>query len=91
MAYSRQDVEINTQIKDKEKVKDLLQPIYNFATKHGAEFDAWFDGDECLIVSYEINGRTPSYCKGVMFEIKQMLEDVFNCKAKVLLNGYSSE
>ena len=39
MMFSRQDVRINTKIKDKEELIKLMQPICDFATKHEVSFD----------------------------------------------------
>ncbi len=86
--FSRQDVIINTKIKDNEELIKLMQPICDFATKHDVSFDSGFDDKGNLIATYEAEGKTSAYCKGMVLEIKQMLKDAFNCKIDVLLYAY---
>ena len=86
--YSRQDVRINTKIKDAETLIKLMQPICDFATKHDVSFDSGYDEKGNLVATYEAEGKTSAYCKGMVLEIKQMLKDTFNCKIDVLLYAY---
>ena len=86
--YSRQDVKINTGISDVEKIIEMVQPVYDFANKHGVEFNIGFDGEYNFLASYEAEGKTSAYCKGVVAEIKQMLKEIFNCKVETLLYVY---
>ena len=88
MMYSRQDVRINTKIKDNETLIKLMQPICDFATKHDVGFDSGYDSQGNLVATYEAEGKTSAYCKGMVAEIKQMLKDTFNCKIDVLLYAY---
>lgn len=88
MNYGRQDVRINTKITDKETLIRMVKPICDFADKHNAPFDLAYSSDGSLVATYEIEGKTSSYCKGVLAEIKQMLKDTFNCKIDVLLYAY---
>ena len=68
-------------------IKDLLKPIGDFADKHNTSFLAGYSDNE-LVATYEAEGKTSSYCKGVVSEIKQMLKDAFNCKIEVLFYAY---
>ena len=88
MMFSRQDVRINTKIKDNEELIKLMQPICDFATKHDVSFDSGFDDMGNLVATYWAEGKTSAYCKGMVLEIKQMLKDTFNCKIDVLLYAY---
>lgn len=88
MMFSRQDVRINTKIKDSETLIKLMQPICDFATKHDVSFDSGFDEKGNLVVTYWAEGRTSAYCKGLVLEIKQMLKDTFKCKIDVILYAY---
>ena len=64
--YSRQDVRINTKIKDNEELIKLLKPICDFATKHDVSFNSGFDEKGNLVVTYEAEGKTSAYCKGMV-------------------------
>lgn len=86
--YSRQDVKIKTKITNQETVENLVKPICDFADKHGVSFTLGYNGENYLIASYEAEGKTSAYCKGMVAEIKQMLKDAFNCKIEVLLYAY---
>ena len=88
MMYSRQDVRINTKITDNEKIINLAQPICDFATKHDVSFNIGYDDKGFLVATYEAEGKTSAYCKGMVAEIKQMLKDTFNCKIDVILYAY---
>ena len=86
--FSRQDVRINTKIKDNEELIKLIQPICDFATKHDVSFDLGFDDKDNLVAIYRAEGKTSAYCKGMILEIKQMLKDTFHCKIDVLFYVY---
>ena len=86
--YSRQDVRIKTKITNEETVKKLVQPICDFADKHDVVFSIGYGKDSGLIASYEAEGKTSAYCKGMVAEVKQMLKDTFNCKIEVLFYAY---
>lgn len=86
--YSRQYVKINTNITDEETVKKIVQPICDFAEKHDVVFSIGYGKNNGLIASYEAEGKTSAYCKGMVAEIKQMLKDAFNCKIEVLFYAY---
>lgn len=88
MAYARQDVRINTKITDNETLIKLIEPICKFATDHNAGFDSGFNSDNDLVITYEAEGLTSAYCKGIISEIKQMLKDAFECKIDVLFYAY---
>lgn len=86
--YSRQDVRINTKITDRETVEKLVKPICDSADKHDVSFSLGYNGGNQLVASYEAEGKTSAYCKGMVAEIKQMLKDAFNCKIEVLFYAY---
>lgn len=88
MNYSRQDVRIHTKITDEETLVRMTKPIGDFADKHNAPFNLGYGSDGSLIATYEVEGKTSAYCKGVVAEIKQMLKDTFNCKIDVVLYAY---
>lgn len=88
MTYSRQDVKINTKITDEQTIVRMVQPILDFANKHSIAFNLGYDDNEGLVASYEAEGLTPAYCKGMVAEIKQMLKDAFRCKIDVLFYAY---
>lgn len=87
MNYSKQEVRINTKITD-EKIKELVQPIVDFTNKHDIGFMIGYSGENNLVATYEIEGKTSAYCKGMVAEIKQMLKDAFKCKIDVLVYIY---
>ena len=88
MNYSRQDVRINTKITDEEMLIKMTKPICDFADKHDAPFNLGYGSDGSLVATYEVEGKTSAYCKGVVAEIKQMLKDAFHCKIDVLFYAY---
>ena len=88
MMYSRQDVRINTKITDEETLVKMVQPIIDFANKHDVAFNLGYGSGNGLVATYQAEGKTSAYCKGMVAEIKQMLKDTFNCKIDVLLYAY---
>lgn len=88
MEYSRQDVRINTKITDEETISRMAKPIIDFADKHGVYINLGWGYDGCLVATYETEGKTSAYCKGMVAEIKQMLKDTFNCKIDVMFYAY---
>ena len=88
MNYSRQDVRINTKITDETTLAKMAQPICDFADQHDAYFNLGFGSDGSLMATYQVDGRTSAYCKGIVAEIKQMLKDAFNCKIEVIFYAY---
>lgn len=88
MMYSRQDVRINTKIKDEETISRMAKPIIDFADKHGVYINLGWGNDDSLVATYEAEGKTSAYCKGMVAEIKQMLKDTFNCKIDVMFYAY---
>lgn len=88
MNYSRQDVRINTKITDEETIVKMAQPILDFANKHDVAFNLGYGNDNGLVATYQTEGKTSAYCKGMVAEIKQMLKDIFHCKIDVLFYAY---
>ena len=88
MNYSRQDVRINTKITDEETIVKMAQPILDFANKHDVAFNLGYGNDNGLVATYQTEGKTSAYCKGMVTEIKQMLKDIFHCKVDVLFYAY---
>ena len=88
MTYSRQDIRINTKITDEETLTRITQHICDFATKHNVAFDFGFGADNSLVATYEAQGQTSAYCKGMIAEIKQMFKDTFKCKIDVIFYAY---
>ena len=88
MNYSRQDVKINTKITDEATLTKMVQPIIDFANKHDVFFNLGWDNNNGLVATYEAEGNTSAYCKGMVAEIKQMLKDVFRCKIDVMFYAY---
>ncbi len=88
MEYSRQDVRINTKITDEETIAKMAKPIVDFADKHGVYINLGWGNDGCLVATYEAEGKTSAYCKGMVAEIKQMLKDAFHCKIDVMFYAY---
>lgn len=88
MAYSRQDIRINTKITDVKQLKTIASPVIEFANKHDIGFNMGFSTDNHLVVTSEVEGITSAYCKGMVAEVKQMLKDAFKCKLDVLFYAY---
>lgn len=88
MAYSRQDVRIHTKITDEETIANMAKPIVDFADKHDVYINLGWDNSGGLVATYQVEGKTSAYCKGMVAEIKQMLKDVFRCKIDVLFYAY---
>ena len=88
MKFARQDVRINTKIKDEKTLIRLIEPICDFATKHDVAFNSGYNTENELMVTYEAEGLTTAYCKGMVLEIKQMLKDTFKCKIDVIFYVY---
>lgn len=86
--YCKQEVRIKTKITDDETIKTLAQPVIDFANKHEVIIVIGYGKENELIATYEVNGKTSAYCKGMIAEIKQMLKDAFNCKIEVLVYIY---
>lgn len=88
MNYSRQDVIINTKITDTETITKMAKPIVDFADKHGVYFSLGMDDVNTVYATYQAEGKTSAYCKGMIAEIKQMLKDAFHCKIDVMFYAY---
>lgn len=88
MNYSRQDVRIKTKITDEATLVRMVQPIIDFCNKHDVFFNLGWDDNNGLVATYEAEGKTSAYCKGMVAEIKQMLKDTFNCKIDVMFYAY---
>jgi hypothetical protein len=88
MNYSRQDVRIHTKITDEAILTKMTQPIIDFSDKHGVYFNLGWDNSNCLVATYQAEGNTSAYCKGMVVEIKQMLKDIFKCKIDVMFYAY---
>jgi hypothetical protein len=88
MTYSRQDVRINTKITDEETIARMAKPICDFADKHGTYFNLGWGDNYGLVATYQAEGKTSAYCKGMVVEIKQMLKDTFKCKIDVIFYAY---
>lgn len=88
MNYSRQDVQIRTKIADEETLIKMAQPIIDFADKHGVYFELHWYHSNGISATYQAEGNTSAYCKGMMAEIKQMLKDIFKCKIDVMFYAY---
>jgi hypothetical protein len=88
MAYSRRDVRIHTKINDYCLIAKMTGPIIDFAKKHDVYFNLGLDDNNNLVATYEAEGNTSAYCKGMVAEIKQMLKDTFNCKIDVMFYAY---
>ena len=88
MNYSRQDVRINTKITDEKIIVEMVQPILDFANKHDVAFNLGYNDNNGLVATYQAEGKTSAYCKGMVAEIKQMLKDTFNCKIDVVFYAY---
>lgn len=88
MNYSRQDVRINTKITDGKIIVERVQPILDFVNKHDATFNLGYNDNNDLVATYQAEGKTSAYCKGMIAEIKQMLKDAFNCKIDVVFYVY---
>lgn len=88
MEYSRQDVRINTKITDEETITRMAKPIVDFADKHGVYINIGWGNDGGLVATYQAEGKTSAYCKGMIAEIKQMLKDAFHCKIDVMFYAY---
>ena len=88
MTYSRQDVKIHTKITNEDTIRQYAQHICDFADKHGVYFNLGYGPDGSIVATYQAEGKTSAYCKGLVAEIKQMLKDVFNCKIEVLFYAY---
>lgn len=86
--YSRQDVRINTKITDEKIIVEMVQPILDFANKHDVAFNLGYNDNNGLVATYQAEGKTSAYCKGMVAEIKQMLKDTFNCKIDVVFYAY---
>jgi superfamily II DNA helicase RecQ len=79
---------INTKITDMETITKIAQPIADFADKHGVYFCLGVDDANTVYATYQTEGKTSAYCKGMMAEIKQMLKDTFHCKIDVMFYAY---
>ena len=88
MAFSRQTVKINTKITDAEQIKTMVQHIIDFTNKHDIRFILGCDEQNKLFSTYEVEGITSAYCKGMVAEVKQMLKDAFKCKLDVVFYAY---
>jgi len=88
MTYGRQDVRIHTKLTDETTIAQMANPICDFADEHGVYFNLGYAADGSLMATYQTEGRTSAYCKGMMAEMKQMLKDIFNCKIEVTFSAY---
>lgn len=77
--------------KHPDKDEDILADAKNlmdFANAHDISVELAYNGSGNLICTVDVEGRTSMYCRGCVAEIKNMLEEAFNCKLKTLLNAY---
>ena len=88
MTYSRQDVKIHTNITNEETIVYMAKPIIEFCNKHDVYFNIGWDDNNGLVATYNAEGLTSAYCKGLVAEVKQMLKDTFKCKIDVMFYAY---
>lgn len=88
MNYSRQVIRINTKITNEELIKTMTQPVLNFTEKHDVKFKLYYNYKNELISDCTAEGKTSSYCKGMVAEVKQMLKDAFKCKLDTIFYAY---
>lgn len=88
MTYARQDVVIHTKITDEAVIANMGKPIIDFVDKHGVYFDLGYGADGSIVATYQTEGLTTAYCKGMMAEVKQMLKDIYKCKIDVIFSAY---
>ena len=62
--------------------------LMDFANAHDISVEIGYNESGNLICTVDVEGRTSMYCRGCVAEIKNMLEEAFNCKLKTLLNAY---
>lgn len=62
--------------------------LMDFANAHDISVEMGYNGSGNLICTVDVEGRTSMYCRSCVAEIKNMLEEAFNCKLKTLLNAY---
>ena len=77
--------------KHPDKEEDIIADAKNlidFANAHDIGVKIGYDNGGNLICTVDVEGRTSMYCRGCVAEIKNMLEETFNCKLKTLLNAY---
>lgn len=77
--------------KHPDKDEDILAEAKNlmdFANAHDISVELAYNGSGNLICTVDVEGKTSMYCRGCVAEIKNMLEEAFNCKLKTLLTAY---
>lgn len=77
--------------KHPDKDEDILADAKNlidFANAHDISVELAYNGSGNLICTVDVEGKTSMYCRGCVAEIKNMLEEAFNCKLKTLLTAY---
>ena len=71
-----------------EGILAVSKNLMNFANAHDISVELAYNGSGNLICTVDVEGRTSMYCRGCVAEIKNMLEEAFNCKLKTLLTAY---
>ncbi len=88
MSFAKSIFVITKYPETEEGILAVSKNLMNFANAHDISVELAYNGSGNLICTVDVEGRTSMYCRGCVAEIKNMLEEAFNCKLKTLLTAY---
>lgn len=87
--WASMELKVNLKVKTHNEACKLFEPVKEFCEKHGIEVRGiFYEGKNYMLVNMQIEGLTSRYCRGCMYEVKQMLRDIYKCKVETLLEAY---
>lgn len=86
--FCRQTLHVKAKIDSQQELERLVRPVIDFANQHGIALQVGHNAEGKLISSCLVEGRTSAYCKGVVAEVRQLLQDALMCKTEVLMHAW---
>ena len=88
MSFAKSVFVITKHPAKEESILAVAKNLMDFANAHDISVELAYNGSGNLICTVDVEGCTSMYCRGCVAEIKNMLEEAFNCKLKTLLTAY---
>lgn len=88
-SFAKICIKIDVKIKDSESVEEKVKPIGDFCNKHDIGLYAFYDKlGNYVLAEIETEGLTTRYCRGCVYEVKQMFKNIFKGKIKLISEIY---
>lgn len=82
-------LKIDVKLKDCELVKEKVKPIDDFCDKHDIGLYAFYDKlGNYILAEIETEGLTTRYCRGCVYEVKQMFKNTFKSRIELISEIY---